>query len=396
MFGDGEIVTDTSGAGGTNGAPFQFNADTVSATPANGEAADLAFAEAVEENFGSGNTGLNFRVDLGRMAERLAGREAPTLHANQIDGADTLYQEEGEDRRVIPWVTGRYVDFSDGSAVDRDGGLWTVTSGVTVKLGKSAFAGAFGRYRQGDVSSVALDSDLDSQFYGGGAFVQFGSGDDLKIKLGGLYEVGQNDIVTAGETGSFDTTQWTIEGQAEKRMSNGQYWMTPAVSVLYAGLERDAYTDSGSNDVAASSQELGRLTYGSDFGVAVEGSGGVMRTFTSINGIWTFERADDVTLTTGEVLTTEEHSISLGGGFEYVATGGGSIRARGDWFTSIDEDFFNDFDFDEQLTGWTLSGGFGVPLATMFGQSVPGQFNLDMSGNMDAASTRADLTVPLN
>lgn len=27
---------------------------------------------------------------------------------------------------------------------------------------------------------------------------------------------------------------------------------------------------------------------------------------------------------------------------------------------------------------------------------VPGQFNFDMSGNVDAASMRADITVPLN
>ena len=31
----------------------------------------------------------------------------------------------------IPWVTGRYTAFSDGSTVDRDGGLWTINAGLT-------------------------------------------------------------------------------------------------------------------------------------------------------------------------------------------------------------------------------------------------------------------------
>ena len=133
----------------------------------------MAYAGSLEEALKPSGSSLSFRADLLQMARRLAG-SGEALGVADAPGAD-----DANSGWFIPWVTGRYTAFSDGSTVDRDGGLWTINAGLTLRLNKDLYAGAFGRYRQGNVSSTALSADLDSRFWGGGAFVQLGGGDDL-------------------------------------------------------------------------------------------------------------------------------------------------------------------------------------------------------------------------
>ena len=385
-----EVVTeDNVGDGNTGGAPFAFNADAANGGAATGAPTVLAFGDQFNDTFGSDSTNFNFKADLGRAAQQMAAGEAAAYAGGPADG-------DAAPRNFIPWVTGRYVNFKDGSSTDQTGHLWSVTSGATVRLDKDSAIGAFARYRQGKVSSTALDASLASRFYGGGAFAMLGAIDTLRVTAGGQYEFGKNDSVTSGDSGTFDSRDWSLEGKLEKRFSSGAVWMTPLIGIHYAQLDRDGYTDSGGNAVAAETRKLGDLKYGATFGVASSSASGAGKIFASLAGDWHFQRAADYTLSTGPTLSVAAHTATLGAGFEYAFVGGLTIRLRGDVETEVDSKLFTHFDLGDRLTSWSASGGIGIPLGPRVAKRERASFNLDAAGSPSAASGIARLVVPLN
>ena len=388
-FLDDVVTDDNVGGGNTGGAPFAFNADAVNGAGANGASTALAYGDAFNDAFGASSTNFAFKADLGRAAQQMAAGEAAAYAGGPTDG-------DAAPRNFIPWVTGRYVNFKDGSSTDQSGHLWSVTSGATVRLSKDSAIGAFARYRDGQVSSTALDASLSSRFYGGGAFAMLGAIDTLRVTAGGAYEFGKNDSVTSGDSGTFGSRDWSLEGKLEKRFASGALWMTPLIGIHYAQLNRDGYTDSGGNVVAAETRKLGDLKYGATVGLAASGANGAGKIFASLAGDWHFQRAADFTLSTGPTLSVAAHTATLGAGFEYAFLGGLTIRMRGDVETEVDSAFFRHFDLGDRLTSWSASGGIGIPLGRKVASRERASFNLDATGSPSSASGTARLVVPLN
>ena len=69
-------------------------------------------------------------------------------------------------------------------------------------------------------------------------------GAGLRVTVAGLYEEGDNDIIIAGATGSFDSESTTFEGRVDKRINRGQHWIEPVVSIRYVDADQDNYIDS--------------------------------------------------------------------------------------------------------------------------------------------------------
>ncbi len=64
--------------------------------------------------------------------------------------------------------------------------------------------------------------------------------------------------------------------------------------------------------------------------------------------------------------------------------------------TTVDEKLFTQFDLADRLTGWSVTGGIGLPMSSFFGRRAGGRFNFDVATSPGATSGTARLVVPLN
>ena len=110
--------------------------------------------------------------------------------------------------------------------------------------------------RRGEAASSAADARLDSDFWGGGAYLTSTLGGGLNLSLAGLYEIGNNDIRIGSDTGSFDSRHITLEGRLDKRYNLGEWWIEPGVGVRYIDTDQDNYTDSSGTFVTNKGNEL--------------------------------------------------------------------------------------------------------------------------------------------
>lgn len=334
------------------------------------------------QSFSQGGKGANFSFNLQNM---LANQRKKSHEALGVGGLkDGPYQPRV---RWNAWAMGRYTDFDDdSSSADRDGHLWSFTSGLSYALSEQTTVGAFTRVRKGEVDSKALDASLDSDFFGGGVYLATTLGNGVRVMVAGAVEGGDSDIVISGDSGSFDTDEKTLEARIDKRFTKGRHWIEPALKVLYSDMERDGYTDSSGTFVSASDITLGRLTFGPTIGTTIQSGTTTIKPFARINGVWDFENQSDFTLSTGAVVSNADIAINLGGGLEIAFDSGVVLAAAADWFS-----------FNDDLEGVTVTGSIGMPLSALGlgGIASAGLVSLDFSGNQSDASAQARLRIPL-
>ncbi len=319
--------------------------------------------------------------DLRTSGHDDVGDGAETLGYGASGSKDAPYQSRS---RFNTWVKGEYVDFDDDEAnADRDGHLWVVTSGIAMQVGAQTTIGVLSRYRDGEADSNALNAELDSEFYGGGAFLTTTLGGGLKVALAGLYETGDNDIRIGTATGSFDSEHVTLEGRIDKRFERGTFWIEPGVGIRYIDTDQDNYTDSAGTLVTNQDLTLGRLTYGPTVGTTIVRGNATLKPFAKINGVWDFENDGTFATSTAGTFTSGDNAINLGGGIEIAYASGMVLKVEGNWYT-----------FDSDLEAWSISGGIGAPLSA-FGIGSVGLASLDLAANAEDTSATARIRIPL-
>lgn len=331
--------------------------------------------------------GFNFSFDLNSMMRaRTADASAASLGLHGTGLADGAQPAAP---RFNVWASGRYEDFDDDSSnADRSGDLWWVMSGLSYRVNERITVGAFGRFKEGQVESKALNSTLESDFFGGGAFAAVNIPGGARVMLGGLYEHGDNDIVIESAQGSFNTDEWTLEGRVDRRFTHGDHWIEPQVRISYTVVERQGFTDSVGNIIPSRNLNLGRLTFGPTIGTTIARPDGTeIKPFARINGIWDFENEGDITLLSGAVFSSADTGLNLGSGVEMTFVNGAAFRISGDWYT-----------YEGNLEVWSVQGGVGAPLWA-FGLASPayaGRFKFNFASTTDNQTVKAGVTLPLN
>ncbi len=408
--GGGIFETDGSsifGAGGVNGNGISFvpSALSLGAAPVSDDPFDRQFgslkaSRTGERNRVTTNAGFDFRLDLNALrgqarakAMHSHGLPGKSGHVHALAGQQRTYKGAmaQPSHRFNAWVSGKHVDFDDDQQnADRSGYIWRVTSGMSYRVGERTTVGAFGRVRQGEVDSTALQSSLDSDFYGGGLFGVFQSDSGARLLLSGLYETSDSDIIIQGVTGSFDADQWTVEAAIDKRFTMGRSWIEPSAKVFYTEADRDGYVDSAGNQIAGSTLTLGRFTAGPKIGTTITGGGkhiAEIRPYAKVSGAWDFESEGDFALSTGAVFATSDRGINLGGGVEVEFLRGTTVTLAGDWFGT-----------NTELESWSVSGAVGTSFAALGLANVAsmGLVSLDFAASAEDQSAKAKVAIPLN
>lgn len=307
-----------------------------------------------------------FRVDMlsllrkARAADPMRGQEAAALQNGVV-----VPGQPQVDSDFNVWVSGRYVDFDNNTTdADLSGRVGWISVGASYRLAPKAEVGVIGRYRSGAVSSQAVPAKLDADMYGGGIYAVLPIFSELRLRAGALYERGDNHINIQRTFGTFDTDHWTFEALLDKRFSFDNVWLEPEAGLLYMHIDRSNYATSCpilpgacGQQTGAGTVELGRATYGARFGIAIASATGEFRSiepFASVKGIWEFENEGDLEIGSLRVVAgtyeAPTHGVDLGAGLN-VAFSSGAVLALG----------ANYFVYDNDLEGWYLSGGLGVP-----------------------------------
>lgn len=292
--------------------------------------------------------------------------------------------------RFDAWIAGNYVDFdNDEAGADRDGQVWSLVSGISYDFSDRSTVSVFTRYSGGDVTSRALTTALDSEFFGVGAAITSRTDAGLVLSLSALVEDGDNEANIAGATGKFDSDQWNVRGSIRKRFARGRHWIEPGASILYSEANLDGYTDSTGAFVPGQNTTLGRFTFGPRMGTVISGNGRAVqeiRPHLAVRGMWDFESSGDRIVTTTAVATSGDIGINIAPGIDIAFVRGVFATFGGSYFA-----------FDNDLDGWTLNGGFGAPLSVLgFGDISPGAtLKMNFTGAKDGTSATARVRIPL-
>ena len=388
MFGPNGVPSSVTGGGQEQGNGISF-VPTALQSHASRTPGDRLSRPGFTFGSTTANKGFNFSFDLNAMMRARTGAAEASAASLGIHEAGLADGASPVPPRFNVWASGRYVDFDDDSSnADRSGDLWWVMSGVSYRVNERITVGAFGRVKTGEVESRALNSALESDFFGGGAFAALNVPGGARVMLGGLYEHGDNDIVIESARGTFNTDEWSLEGRVDRRFTHGRHWIEPQVRIRYTVVERQGFTDSVGNPIPSNDLSLGRLTFGPTIGTTIARPDGTeIKPFARINGIWDFENEGDITLSTGAVFSSADTGLNLGSGVEMTFVNGTSVRVSGDWYT-----------YEGSLEVWSVQGGVGAPLWA-FGLGSPayqGRFSFNFATTTDNQTVKAGVTLPLN
>jgi outer membrane autotransporter protein len=224
------------------------------------------------------------------------------------------------------WLQGAVTLFDDDQAADRDGQFLQLIAGSSYRVNKRFILGGLLTYNNGNVTSNALNSVLNSDFVGVGLFSRTDIYEGVQFDTVFNYQRGWNDISIAGNTGDFSTDSYNIAASLSKRhYYRPGWWLEPNVSISYSNLHRSAYTDSSGTAVPGSNVEQGRVTFGPVVGhVFAPGYDNIDQgeIFAGINGIYDFISNGDSSVGNGVVASYPSGGVQIIGGLNIVFDNG--------------------------------------------------------------------------
>ena len=121
---------------------------------------------------------------------------------------------------------------------------------------------------------------------------------------------------------------------------DGNWRITPSVSVAYFNEDQKSYVDSNGVLITNQSVSIGRLTFGPEIGYRyVKSDGTIIEPHISFEGLWDFDRENNFVIG-GLTLSTDQFRGKVEGGVLIKSVGGVSIRATGN-YDGIGADNFN-------------------------------------------------------
>ena len=222
---------------------------------------------------------------------------------------------------------------------------------AAVALSDTWTMGLAGTFRSGEVTSTAMLTTTDGDYYGLTLFSVFALAPSLNLGLSATYLHGNNDINIAGAVGSFDTDVITLAASLSGSVPVGDFTLSLSATASVSFEDRDSYIDStlafilGDNNTYASFQggaTLSQTFFNAD-GSSITPSVGLFGTYN--------QNSDDAA-----ILVTGVNRDEIG--FGATVTGGLSMNFVNGASASVNGNLglFSD------VTTWSVSGNLTIPL----------------------------------
>lgn len=285
-----------------------------------------------------GNGRFSFATSLSQIASSNAAAANQKMVAARTNGQMNLGAGI-EGTSVVPayptvpgidvWIEGHFQKWEDDTGSgDRDGNFGIVYVGADYLVSPWILIGALVQFDYMEDKSATLSTDVSGRGWMAGPYVSLKLSDNIMFDARGAWGQSDNDISPFNTyTDSFDTDRWLAKANLTGNWYIDGLRISPSVGVIYVDETQHAYIDSLGNTIASQSVHIGRMTFGPEFGYAIQRSDGVIiEPHVSFTGMWDFDK--DSTATIGGLTTsTDDFRVKVEGGLMVRATDGTSARA---------------------------------------------------------------------
>lgn len=287
----------------------------------------------------NGRSEFSFATSLSQIAQSHAAASHAKMAAARPDGQMNLGAAGDGRTPVIPaypqvpgvdvWVEGHFQKWDDDLGTsDNSGRFGILYVGADYLVSPWILVGALVQFDWMDDESKKLNTDVSGNGWLAGPYVTLKLSDNIMFDARGAWGQSDNDISPFGTyTDSFDTDRWLAKANLTGNWYAGALRISPSVGVIYVEETQHAYVDSLGFTIDSQSVHIGRLTFGPEFGYAIQSSDGtIIEPHVSFTGMWDFDK--DSTATVGGLTTSrDDFRVKVEGGLMVRATDGLSARA---------------------------------------------------------------------
>ncbi len=287
----------------------------------------------------NGRSEFSFATSLSQIAQANAAASHAKMAAARPDGQMNLGAADDGRTPMIPaypqvpgvdvWVEGHFQKWDDDLGTsDNSGRFGILYVGADYLVSPWILVGALVQFDWMDDESKKLNTDVSGNGWLAGPYVTLKLSDNIMFDARGAWGQSDNDISPFGTyTDSFDTDRWLAKANLTGNWYAGALRISPSVGVIYVEETQHAYVDSLGFTIDSQSVHIGRLTFGPEFGYAIQSSDGtIIEPHVSFTGMWDFDK--DSTATVGGLTTSrDDFRVKVEGGLMVRATDGLSARA---------------------------------------------------------------------
>ena len=291
----------------------------------------------------NGNARFSFATSLSQMAQANAAAANSKLAASRQDGRQDGRMSLGASGRdetyvspsfaqvpgVDVWVEGHFQKWEDdlGNG-DRSGSFGILYVGADYLVNSWILVGALVQFDWMDDKSSVLSTDVSGTGWMAGPYVSMKLSDAIVFDARAAWGQSDNDVSPFGTyKDSFETDRWLAKANLTGNWFIDGLRISPSVGVIYVEETQNAYVDSLGATIGEQSVHIGRMTFGPEFGYAIQmNDGTIVEPHVSFTGMWDFDK-DETANIGGLIASTDEFRVKTEAGLMVRATDGSSARA---------------------------------------------------------------------
>jgi outer membrane autotransporter protein len=277
------------------------------------------------------NNRLAFSSSLRQMlASKKASETAPGKDPSQMmalgQGSLVSYGEPTSGFDV--WVQGKWAHVDDDT---RKNDIGLMYLGVDYRMSANLVVGFLAQMDRVDEKDSTQSTAVDGTGWLAGPYVVARLHENLIFDARAAWGQSSNDVeLTGTSSGSFDTTRWLARARMTGDFKHGLWHFAPHVGVIYFEDRQDTFTDSLGNVIAGQTVSLGRLTFGPKISYSMRSADGTVVTpHLAISGIWDFNKAEIVDVSTGLAAGSDDLRGQVEGGVSVRMANGWSVSGAG-------------------------------------------------------------------
>jgi outer membrane autotransporter protein len=241
------------------------------------------------------------------------------------------------------WVKGRWAKVEDDSRDSDIGLLW---AGIDYRVSPSLLFGMLAQFDWADEIDTTNSIAAEGHGWMVGPYMVKRIGPNLLFDGRVAFGESDNEVNPLGlYTDDFDTDRWLAKARLTGDYARGNWRFSPHVGVIYFEEDQDAYTDSLGIFIPGQIISLGRVTFGPKISHSrTKEDGSRIGAHLGLRGIWDFDEAEIVEVTTGLATGSSEglrgrlegglslnmpNVWSLSGDGFYDGIGADDLEARG-------------------------------------------------------------------
>ena len=289
----------------------------------------------------NGNGMIDFSTSLNSSNRSLQPRgnllenhDGPSRHSVfSISETDKGAADTSPEGRFNIWTEGRTVNFSRSTIDGKTRGIADlISTGADYVINPNLLVGAMSQFDWNSDSNSDISQSHSGQGWMAGPYVSTRIWQDLFFDGRAAWGKSANKISPFGlYEDTFDTQRTLIDGKISREFLANTLSIRPSIGLTYYSETQNAYTDANGLAIDSSTNQLGRLTFGSEFSRSFDtGNKSAFELMAGAKGIWDFYRTD-IYEADETIVLSPNLKAQLELGAAYRLSNGMRVRVAGDY-----------------------------------------------------------------